>query len=217
MAKRNAVKYEADPHQFYKEPAFPVEQLFNHMDFSGSLIWDPACGSGNILDVAKRRGYSTIGSDIVDRHPAHRFFRGNFLKQSRFPAPLDRPVSIITNPPYGTVGEVSFMANKFVMKALAEVDFYRAAFLVPLEFSCGQDRYRDIYSKRAPSHELKCCQRPTMPPGAKVEDLGAEAYKGGMADYCWIVWTRGGPWRTEVIYMRPDADAPPERDQRILD
>lgn len=215
MTKRLKVQYPKDEHQFYKEPRFCVDQLFDNMSFGASLIWDPACGSGNILDVAKERGHQTVGSDIVDRYPRHRFFRANFTLQKRFPKPDDRPLSIVSNPPYGTVGGVPFMANRFVKHALAEVDFYRAAFLVPIEFLAGQDRYKEIYSKRAPSHVLICSQRPSMPPGAAIEEMGDAAYSGGMADYCWIVWTRGGPYQTATIFMRPDADARPERDARI--
>lgn len=215
MSKRSTVKYEDDPHQFYREPAFCVEQLFENMNFGDSLIYDPSCGKGNILDVAKTKGHSTVGSDIVDRFPAHRFFRANYIKQTKFPTPVDQPLSIICNPPYGTVDGVRYMANRFVKKTLADLDFYRAAFLVPIEFNCGQTRFAEIYSKRAPSHVLFCCQRPSMPAGNAIEGMGDRAYKEGMADYCWIVWTRGGPYRTEAIYMRPHADGPPPRDRII--
>lgn len=215
MTKRAKVDYPAEPYQWYREPRFCVEQLFDVMDFRGSLIWDPSCGSGNILDVAKARGYETVGSDIIDRNPAHRFFRANFLKQNRFPKPVDKPLSIICNPPYGTVDNVPFMANKFVFKALRDVEFYRAAFLVPIEFVCGQYRYNQIYSRRPPSHFLPCVQRPSMPPGAVVEDLGSDAFKGGMADYCWLVWTSGGPYRTELVFLPPESDAPAPVEKRI--
>jgi hypothetical protein len=214
MTKRAGKKFEADPSQWYIEPEFSDRQLFQNLDFGGSLIWDPSCGKGTVLDAAKARGYQTVGSDVVDRHPRHRFFRANFLTQTRFPKPEDRPLSIVCNPPYGTVDGVRFMANRFVKKALADVDFYRAAFLVPIEFNCGQERFFEIYSKRAPSHVLFCCQRPSMPPGTVLAEHGEAARGGGMADYCWIVWTRGGPYRTETIYMRPDVDDGPVRDRR---
>lgn len=214
MTKRAKVEYEADPYQWYVEPEFSNSQLFDNMDFAGSLIWDPSCGKGTILDVAKERGYQTVGSDVVDRHPRHRFFRANYLTQTRFPKPDDRPLSIVCNPPYGTVEGVRYMANRFVKKTLAEVDFYRAAFLVPIEFNCGQERFSEIYEKRPPSHVLFCCQRPSMPPGVELEKFGEGIRGDGMADYCWIVWTRGGPYRTHAIYMRPEADDGPVRDRR---
>ena len=217
MTKRSKVKYEADPHQYYREPRFCVEQLFENVSFGNALIYDPACGKGNILDVAKSRGHMTVGSDIVDRHSPHRFFPANFIKQTRFPSPDDRSISIICNPPYGTVDGMRFMANRFVKKALRAIDFHRAAFLVPIEFACGQERHAEIYSKRAPSHVLFCCQRPSMPPGLAVEEMGKDAYSGGMADYCWIVWTRGGPYQTEAIFMRPGDNPPPPRDRIIKD
>ena len=51
------------------------------VDFGDDLIYDPCCGGGNILDVAKRYGHPTIGSDVIDRNPRHKFMRGNILTQ----------------------------------------------------------------------------------------------------------------------------------------
>ena len=208
MTKRMEGKggqYPRDPYDWYREPPSAVEPLFDAINFDDDLIYDPSCGGGNILDVAKGRGHLTFGTDIIDRHARHPFRRGNFLQATRFPAPSDRRLSIVNNPPYGYIKGI---ALQFILKVLREADYHRAAFLVPIEFTCGQDRQRELYSKFPPSHVCFLTKRPSMPPGAAVEDLGDEAYRNGMADYVWIVWTAGGPHRTEALFLPPSAAAP---------
>jgi hypothetical protein len=225
MSKRDGKggrKYPPDPHQYYREPRFAAEQVFDSLDFGGGMIWDPACGSGNILEVARDKGYRTFGSDIVDREerpPRHDFARSEFLKRRELPFAV-RPgerLSIFCNPPYGRVGGVANMGERFVRHALAHFAerCYRLAFLVPIEFVAGQSRYWNIYSRRRPSHVLIHCQRPSMPPGAAVAALGDKAFGEGMADYLTIVWTEGGPYRTELVFMRPDdSTRPPDGERR---
>jgi hypothetical protein len=228
MSKRSSRKFEADPHQFYREPRFTAEQAFDSLEFAPpgatrgeSVIWDPACGAGNILNVAAGRNYRTFGSDIVDR-PArarsHPFERTDFLKLREFPfrSSLDEPVSLLCNPPYGRVGGVANMGERFVYHALEHFGerCHRLAFIMPIEFQCGVDRYWNLYRHRRPSHVLICCQRPSMLPGELVEQ-GRKA-SGGMADYCVLVWSAGGPYRTEAIFMRPDdSTRPPEAERRV--
>lgn len=216
MTKRAGKSYPADPHQWYREPRSTVEQVFDSLDFPPGVIWDASCGVGNILDVAHERGFRTFGSDIVDRpgrHPRHAFRLVDFtrLRDLPFVPPLDGEVSLFCNPPYGKVAGVANMGEKFVYHARRHFRdrLARAAFVLPIEFMCGQDRYFDLYERDRPSHSLICCQRPSMPPGAMVEDMGAKAFSGGMADYVVLVWTRGGPFRTEAIFMRPTAAGRP--------
>lgn len=202
---KKAAAYPRDPFDWYRETPASVDALFDAIDFRDSLIYDPSCGKGNTLDRAKLRGFETVGSDIVERGARHKFFRGNFLQATRFPVPHDRPLSIVCNPPYGYIEGI---AESFIHKALDCVPFYRAAFLLPIEFACSQGRYRRLYSKRRPSHVCFLSERPSMPPGAAIEDLGSAAYTGGMADYIWLIWTAGGPHRTEALFLPPSEELP---------
>lgn len=221
MTKRLKKKYPPDPHQFFIEPRFVPEQIFESLDLGGGVIWDPSCGTGTSLNVARENGYLTFGTDIVDRHgrsERHGFRRANFLKLTAFPFdPGGRRVSILNNPPYGKVGDVANMGEKFIFHAL---DHFRErcehmAFILPIEFMAGQDRYFELYQDRKPSYALICCQRPTMPPGAAVEDLGDKAYKGGMGDYCVLIWTREPRNLCETIFMRPTVgNRPPVIERR---
>jgi hypothetical protein len=196
--------YDRDPHNWYREPAFPVDQLADAIDFGNDLIWDPCCGKGNVLDVFAKRGHAVIGSDIVDRHPPHRFYRGNFLQATRWPKPpAGAALSIVCNPPYGKQDGHRQIAQEIIWRALNVMPIRRAAFLLPIEFACGSDRFA-FYQRFRPSQVAFCSQRPTMPPGHEIEALGDKAYSGGMADYCWIIWTAPHNRRCETIWLKPD-------------
>jgi hypothetical protein len=183
------------------------------VDFGSSLIWDPCCGVGNILDVAKGRGHPTIGSDIVARGARHQFYRGNFLTTTRSPSsPEGRPLAIITNPPFDTPpGE----GARIILKAIEHTTAWRVAAIMPLTFLCGQTRYLDLYSRHRPSHVCYYSERPSMPPGTEVEALGDKAFSGGKTDFCAIVWTAGGPYRTESIWLAPTSAPKPKSERRI--
>lgn len=213
--KHQAEGYAQDEHGWYREPPFPVEQLFDAIDFREGLVWDPFCGVGNILDVARARGHETIGSDIVQRGSRHRFYRSNFFTSTKWPThPRGGPLHIVSNPTYNVPPGAALRA---MLHAIETVPFDRAAFLVPLEFVCGQTRYEELFAKHPPSHVAFCSQRPSMPPGAEVERLKAlgDDFKGGKVDFVWIVWTDGGPYRTQALWLRPDAAPSPKSERRL--
>jgi len=56
------------------------------------LIWEPACGSGNLVRELSRRGFRVFGSDIMQGE------RFDFLSWT--PRWLDDVSAIVTNPPY---------------------------------------------------------------------------------------------------------------------
>lgn len=204
--------YPRDPNGWYVEPESAVDQLFDAIEFEG-MIWDPSCGRGTILDVARRRGFATMGSDIVDRfRPGrHQFYKGDFLRLSGPPMLVH---SIVNNPPYNEPSPM--IAERFVEKALALGGWHRAAFLVPLEFQCGQTRFDKFFRRpeTRPSHVISLCERPSMPPGQALEERGESCRGGGMADYCWIVWTSGGPYRTEHLFAKPSNAATLDKSAR---
>lgn len=212
MSKRAGKSYPQQKEQWYCEPGSLVSQVFDALDFRASVIWDPFCGGGMILNEANRRGLRTFGSDIVDRpqrDPRHSFKVGDFLRMRELPfrQRLDAPVSLFGNPPYGKVAGVENMATKIVEHARRHFRdaVERMAFIVPIEFQAGQERF-ELYHRDRPSHVAIASQRPSMLSGELLAE--GEKAKGGMSDYCVIVWTRGGPHRCETIWLRPDNAAP---------
>src|SRR6516164_1608408 len=55
-----------EEHGFYIEPEWCSERLFEVEKFNGA-IWDPASGIGRVAEAARRAGYRTIATDMVDR------------------------------------------------------------------------------------------------------------------------------------------------------
>lgn len=226
MTKRGDGKgasYDRDPLGWYVEERSTVEQLADAIPFEvdgvPDLIWDPTCGGGNVLDVMKARGHEVVGSDVIDRpkwNPATfaggRFYRSNFLLSTKWPTGRGA-LSILFNPPYNE--PVKGIAAAMIHRALNMVPFHRLAAIVPIEFLTGQNRYDELWSKFPPSHVCIYCERPDMPPGEALRAFGEEARGGGMQDYCAVVWTAGGPYRTETIFLRPSrVDASPKLPRR---
>jgi hypothetical protein len=195
--------YPRDPLGWYVEEPFCAEQLFDALDFGKVAIWDPSCGRGTILDVARARGHRTFGTDIENRFKPgkHPFATANFLCLRACATAGTDGIAIVCNPPYNEPEKG--IAEKFVLHALKLGGWSRAAFLVPLEFQCGQGRYERLYRDNRPSHVVSLMERPSMPPGQMLEDLGEACRGGGMQDYCWVVFTAGWTAPTQHLFARP--------------
>lgn len=200
-----SVKHEREAFDWYIEPDWVVRQLFDALPFvvggKPDHIIDVTCGTGNILNVAKERGHTTAGYDIVNRKPKHELISvGDFLNVKKLELAKDRATSIICNPPYSYVEDI---AEKIIRHA-CQFPIHRAAFLVPIAFLCAGSRHRFFTRDLKPSHIAYCTQRPTCPPGSKISTM-ANPFKGGMADYIWIIYTRPPKkWRTESIWLQPN-------------
>lgn len=207
-------KWDRAPYDWYCESPRVVEQLMQGIDFGDDLIWDPCCGRGNVLDVAKRYGHPTIGSDVIDRHPRHKFMRGNILTQiPRMPVADGRQTSVICNPPYSYEPDI---AELIIATILERFNVRRAAFIVPIAFLASQDRWaRNRFAGQwNPSHVAIYRERHTMPPGHLMDTM-PNAFEGGMADYAALVFTRPHRWRTETIWLSPGSfPDPPRRNNR---
>lgn len=203
-------KWDRAPYDWYRESPRVVEQLMHGVDFGSDLIWDPCCGVGNILDVARRYGHPTFGSDVVDRHPRHRFARANVLTQvSAMPRYEGRETSAILNPPYSYEPDI---AERIVTRLLEHFPLRRVAAIVPIAFLASQERWgpRRLLRWR-PSHVCIYRERHTMPPGHLIDQI-ERPFDGGMADYAAVVWTRPHRWRTETVWLPPGAHpAAPQR------
>lgn len=207
-------KWPRAPYDWYRESPRVVQQLMHGIDFTTEagrdLIWDPCCGAGNVLDVAKSYGHPTIGSDIIDRHPRHKFMRGNILTQiTRAPRHPDRPTSVISNTPYSYEEDI---AELIMVTILERFNVRRAAFIVPIAFLNSQDRWKNnkFAGRWKPSHTAIYRERHTMPPGHMI-DMMEKPYDGGMADYAAVVFTRPHRWRTETVWLSPGHHPDPPR------
>ncbi len=197
------------PHDFYREHAAVVEQLMHRIDFGDDLIWDPCCGKGNVLDVAKRYGHLTFGSDLIDRSPDHPFMRKSAFDWKSLPLPVrtvwarGREVSIISNTPYNYEPQIAERIIAHMLETMSD-KVRRFAFIVPIAFLVGQQRWRreQFQGRWRASHACFFTERPTMPPGHLIDEM-PRPYEGGMADYAALVFTPPHRWRTEAIWLPP--------------
>jgi hypothetical protein len=70
------------------------------------LIWEPACGTGNIVNVLRVAGHDVVATDLNDRGCPDSLDRIDFLLPVKFDCE-----AIVTNPPFA-------LAEKFVAIAL---------------------------------------------------------------------------------------------------
>ena len=54
--------------EFYPTPAEATMALLNYLKIpKGSLIWEPACGEGHMVEVMRESGYNVIATELYDR------------------------------------------------------------------------------------------------------------------------------------------------------
>lgn len=191
LSRHRSGDYAHDPHDWYVEEAWCTEGLADAVPFGGTVL-DPACGSGRIVDVFRRRGFDAVGSDLVDRGYPHCTPRVDFTLPGSWPAgSFD---NVVSNPPYYSgKGSVVFLEHGLVVARR------RVAVLVPLPFLAGQRRHA-LFTALPVSHVLVLSRRPSMPPGAL---LGQVEQKGGKEDYCWIVCTHGHQGPPSLGWLLP--------------
>lgn len=204
-------RHERAPLDWYVEPERAVEQLFHAIDFGNDLIWDGCCGRGTVLDVADRYGHETFGSDMARRGCRHPFELGDILKFHSLPDPIrarpGRPLSYVSNPPYGYVDNI---AEHIMRHVVSRFDPRRAAFLVPIAFLASEGRHKLFTADLRPSHVCVHSDRITCPPGHLIDQM-ARPFDGGMADYVWVVFTRPHRWKTELLWLKPGPHPYPPR------
>jgi hypothetical protein len=156
----------------YETPPVAVHALLAHEKLP-RVIWEPACGSGNIVKVLRAEGHQVVATDLVDYGCPDSQARIDFLLEQSAPPHVE---AIVTNPPFKNAGE-------FVSKALQLVPctmmLMRLAFMeserrTPI-LDNGQLARVYVFRKRIPM----------------MHRAGWEGRKAnsGMA-FAWFVWDR---------------------------
>lgn len=202
------------PLDWYVDPQWCAEQLIQHMGgffhekANGYAIWDPCCGMGNTLQHFAAHGLKCIGSDVVDNLDRNSFSTAgsrvpewsaaDFLELTEPPARC----SIVFNPPYSYKKGI---AEAFVRHALTLSSNLVCA-LLPNKWLSSQSRYQLFEIDHPPAQVLHLTQRPSMPPGDRIKLMANRAFRGGMIDYCWLVWDVQNPTprgQTRVRWLPP--------------
>lgn len=186
MRVKHSHVWKRDPHDFYVEPHWCSARLFAIEDFSGG-IWDPACGTGRIVQSAHRACIGGVGSDIV--------FRGMGPELDFFDAKADCVIfdHIVSNPPYG-------IAARFVTHALT-LARGKVAMLLPAVWLSGDKRSRWLEDTPL-ARVLFLTPRPSMPPGDEV--IAGLKPSNGTADYAWLIWAHAHDGPPTLGWLRRD-------------
>lgn len=213
------------PYDWYVEQGWEWEQIVAAIGLreqaNGSAIWDPAAGFGH--SAARLQGMGFTGelflSDLVNRvdwdgfeRPAQALFCGlDFIEECPIDRKPGRPLSIWCNPPfsyrhYYLDGRKMIVSEAFVRRAL-QVATDRVVMILPAKWlAMGKKRSRLVRIDHPPQYVLHFCERPSMPPGDMIEAMGGRAYRGGMVDYCAVVWDvrePTAPGETRTIWLPP--------------
>lgn len=136
---------------FYPTPTDVTQALMNFLDLpTGTTIWEPACGKGDMTSVIRANGYNCIGTDIL--------FGEDFITVDQ-KEPFDW---IITNPPFS-------IADKFIERAAKIGKPF--AFLLKSQYWHAVKRY-DLFLNHRPSYVLPLTRRPDFTgKGASLMDV----------------------------------------------
>jgi hypothetical protein len=173
-------------------------------EFNITVI-DPACGACTIPQALTDHGFTAYGTDIIRRvaldHPLF-LNEHDFLSTQLHLMDAWHPLSIIMNPPYSNQDGVLVrgLAERFIRKALA-IASHKVAVLVPVKQLAGQGRAK-LFAEFPPDIYI-LTERPSMPPGDKIAELGAKAWKRGKVDFMWLVWDRQRPREESRTFWIP--------------
>jgi hypothetical protein len=183
--------YEREPDEFYTEPEWCADLLFQHVRFTGD-VHDPAAGIGTIVRAAKRAGLEAFGTDLrgcrrqMDQDDVDHA-EVDYLDQTGSSGTMN----VVTNPPFS-------LAGYFLRRALTLASD-RVAMLLPASFLFSQER-QGLFLSTPVERVLLLSRRPSIPPGRMVID-GTATFSGGSTDFAWIVWRRGHEARPTVSWI----------------
>jgi len=191
---------------------------------SGSAIWDPAAGFGHSGSMMQEMGFKglIILSDLVNNVAWEDFldveaveFRSiDFAdpeESEPFAQQLGKPLSVWSNPPFSYKkvyydGAKVSISEAYVRHAL-KLATDRVVMILPAKWlAMGKRRSTLVRIDYPPQFVLHFTKRPSMPPGDMIAGMGTRAYRGGMVDYCAVVWdvrNPTAPGETRTIWLPP--------------
>lgn len=198
------------PLDFFPTPPWAVRAMIaelqriepDHCNFY-QLVWEPACGTGDMVRPLQEEFIRVIYSDIVERGygmdlpgcitPTFDFINGH----ANLPRNIDW---IITNPPF-------IRAQGFWTRAMERANV-GVAFLCRLNFIESDHRYSAMFKNHPPAYIFIHTQRVPMFLGR----LGASHKESSATAYAWFVWIKPLQNKFTKVHW-----IPPVRDELIRD
>lgn len=147
---------------FYPTPPEATEALLKFLDLPKSrVIWEPACGEMDMVNVMRNHGYSVVASDIS-------------CGQDFLTTPLQDCDWIITNPPFS-------VADKFIERCAEHGKPF--ALLLKSQYWHARKRY-ELFKNAKPAFVCPLTWRPDFL--FKTQKKSAP-----LMDVMWCVWLPG--------------------------
>lgn len=192
LRKRESSLWAREPDDWYVEPAWCAERLFDVEPFLGR-IWDPACGLGTIVAAAQAAGYAARGFDRV-RRSAHCIDTIDFLGQV-----ITAGENIVSNPPFRLADPDPRRGRRGFVELALERAAFKVAMLLPANWARGDRRSR--WLETTPLYRVWfLTPRPSMPPGHVIAAGGKPG--NGTTDYAWFVWLKGFDGAPTLRWLR---------------
>lgn len=163
---------------FYATDPVALEKLIQaapHIFAGNKVIWECACGNGNLAQVLGRHGFPTFASDLKNR--GYGFGNTDFLEQINF---IDADV-ILTNPPYVLATEFA----EHALEILSEGGVYVA--LMNISYLASKKRYERLYSKHVLREVYVFSSRVNCWRNNERQSKNSCM----MVDYAWYVFQKG--------------------------
>lgn len=198
-------EYARIPDELYQTTPDNIDCIATLLDFNDEVIWECACGDGNISKrLYEITGNVPISSDLRDRGFGVgnvNFLNDDYTLTDHYG--IDQPTMIFTNPPYEKrKGEKYSLAEQFVRKALTLMKPVNGKVIMFMrtEFDTAKNR-KPIFEDH-PAYKMKLIV--TKRPRWIVGSTGSPRHS-----YSFYVWDwshDGSP--AQVRYLHPD-DADP--------
>lgn len=173
--------------ELYQTPAWVLDALAEHIEFDGTLIWEPACGEGQLVRAMHAHGATLVATDLHD-YGKYPMLQMDFLDPA---ASIYRNFhGIVTNPPYGPNGRT---AEKFIEAGLARLPpggFM--ALLLGADFDSGGSRARLFRECPDFAGRVVLNRRIVWFEPEPRED--GKAPSGPSANHTWFIWHRPHIW-----------------------
>lgn len=165
--------YATDPEALRKLLAHSSYYLHN-IFCNRPVIWEPACGNGNLALVLDEHDLPTFASDLKDRQ--YGVSNIDFLRQINF---IDAQI-ILTNPPYS-------LATEFIEHAL-EILPDGGLYIALMNINClaGIERYNKIFSTGVLREVYVFSKKICCWKNNERDDR-----KGHIINYAWYVFQKG--------------------------
>jgi hypothetical protein len=168
----------------YDTPAVAVHALLK-VERLPFLIWEPACGTGNIVKVLREAGHDVVATDLNDRGCPDSLDRIDFLLPCKFECQ-----AIVTNPPFA-------LAEKFVAAALERAPL--VIMLLRLAFMESERRSYILDNGKLARIHVFAKRLPMM----HREGWEGRKANSGMA-FAWFIWDRMYSGPTTIDRIRWD-------------